>query len=245
MTLRFINISKTCPLPYGLKVVLDDISATIPSGTISALIGPSGGGKTTLLRLLNRLDDPTSGKIFLDEQDITTIDPLLLRRTVSLLPQKPLMFPGTVRDNLRMPLALHGLPQKTDTQQDELLRRCQLEPELLGQIAKTLSIGQQQRVALARTLLLEPQVLLLDEPTGALDRRTADRLANLLIESGLTVVMISHDLRLCERVATQLLYLENGKLIETGPPTRLLNHPRSVALRDFLAEPETVKVADE
>jgi putative ABC transport system ATP-binding protein len=245
MTLRFANICKKLLLPYGLKVVLDDISATIPTGTITALIGPSGGGKTTLLRLLNRLDDPTSGKIFLDGQDITAINPLLLRRTVSLLPQKPVMFPGTVRDNLQAPLTLHGLPQKTDKQQNELLGRCQLEPELLGQIAQTLSIGQQQRVALARTLLLEPLVLLLDEPTGALDRRTADRLANLLIESGLTIVMISHDLRLCERVATQLLYLEDGRLIETGSPAQLLNHPQSVALRDFLAEPEKVKVADE
>lgn len=225
--------------------ILRGLSMVVSADKLTVVVGPSGGGKSTLVRLLNRLEEPDGGRILLFGEEIGGLDPLVLRRRVGVVPQKPFMFSGSVFDNLRMPFLLREeTPPAADS---DFLRRtldlCRVDLELLPREARSLSLGQQQRVALARTLLTNPEVLLLDEPTSALDRPTADRLAATLREicrsRRLTILMVTHDLRLAERVADHLAYLEGGEILEEGQPEALLKHPRTEQLRRFLAEPES------
>jgi putative ABC transport system ATP-binding protein len=151
-------------------------------------MGPSGAGKTTLLRLLNRLDDPDDGAVFLQGRDVRAYDVLDLRRRVQMVGQVPITFPGTVADNVG-PGAVH------------LLTHVGLSPDLARREADRLSVGEAQRMALARSLALSPDVLALDEPTSALDmvnKEGIERLIRQLADSGLTVVMVSHDPRHAE-----------------------------------------------
>jgi len=228
------------------RTILNQLSFNVGRGRISVIVGPSGGGKSSLVRLLNRLEDPQSGRILLDEVDIATLDPLQLRRRVGLVLQKPTMFPGTVLDNLQRPFQLRreSVPDAAAVSLRQTLDLCRLEVALLTQPARTLSAGQQQRVNLARTLIAGPEVLVLDEPTSALDRPTGDRLAASLKEicrtTGMTLLMVTHDLRLAERIADHLGYLEAGQILEQGPAARLLKQPASPELQRFLAEPPSL-----
>lgn len=240
-------VRKSRHRPDGQTVaILRGLSMVVPNGELTVVVGPSGGGKSTLVRLLNRLEDPDSGRILLFGEDIGRLDPLALRRRVGLVSQKPFMFAGSVLDNLQIPFSLREEPPPAAASEalQTTVALCRLEAELLSREARSLSLGQQQRVALARTLLTGPDVLLLDEPTSALDRPTADRLAATLREicrsRRLTILMVTHDLRLTERVADHLAYLEGGEILEEGRPEELFNHPRTEQLRRFLAEPETV-----
>lgn len=225
--------------------ILHGLSLAVPAGELTVVVGPSGGGKSTLVRLLNRLEEADGGQILLFGEPIAALDPLALRRRVGLATQKPFMFPGSVLDNLQHPFRLReeSPPPAGSEALRSVLALCRLDPELLPRDARSLSLGQQQRVALARTLLPNPEVLLLDEPTSALDRPTADRLAATLREicrsRRLAILMVTHDLRLAGRVADHLAYLEGGTILEEGRPDQLLNHPRSEQLRRFLAEPES------
>lgn len=227
--------------------ILRGLSLAAPAGELTAIVGPSGGGKSTLVRLLNRLEEPDGGRILLFGEEIAGLDPLTLRRRVGLAPQKTFMFEGSVLDNLQRSFLLREEPLPAADSEALLfvLALCRLDPELLSRDARSLSLGQQQRVALARTLITGPEVLLLDEPTSSLDRPTADRLAATLREicrsRRLTILMVTHDLRLAGRVADHLAYLEAGEILEEGRPEELLNHPRSESLRRFLAEPESIE----
>jgi putative ABC transport system ATP-binding protein len=238
------NICKCRPLPEGREVaVLQDVSLQLPAERVTVLIGPSGCGKTTLLRLLNRLEEPTSGRILLRGEDIACSDPLQLRQRVALLPQKPFMFPGTVADNLRRPFVYRrqSAPACDHPRWRQALEYAGLPEDLLRHQAGQLSVGQQQRVALARCLLTEPEVLLLDEPTSALDRPTSDRLAGSIRElcrqRALPVLLVTHDLWLAERVADDLVFLAAGQVAEQGPAPALLQHPQTESLRRFLVQP--------
>lgn len=237
-----LQIDEVCSVRRGPdgrdRTILDHLSFTVERGRISVIVGPSGGGKSSLVRLLNRLEDPRSGRILLDGVDIASLDPLQLRRRVGLVLQKPVMFAGSVLDNLQRSFLLrHEDPPAAEA----TLRLCGLSSDLLPQEARTLSLGQQQRVNLARTLIGGTEVLVLDEPTSALDRPTGDRLAATLKElcrsTGLTLLMVTHDLRLAERIADHLGYLEAGRILEQGPAGRMLHQPQSPELQRFLAEP--------
>ncbi|QXE84856.1 ATP-binding cassette domain-containing protein [Geomonas nitrogeniifigens] len=227
----------------GSVLLLADVSLSAKSGEISAIIGPSGGGKSTLIRLINRLADPSEGRIEVGGTDIAAMDPLQLRRLVALVPQKPFMFEGTVLDNLQMPFRYrHEAPPAAQSAEiAEVLALARLDRELLERDARSLSLGQQQRVGVARALITKPQVLLLDEPTSALDRRTSDALAATLREicrgRSLAMIMVTHDLRLTEKVADYCFYLEAGRIIEQGRAVELLAHPASMELKRFLSEP--------
>lgn len=237
------EVRKTRPGPGGEpREILRGIDLTVPAGEVSVIFGPSGGGKSTLVRLLNRLEDPSEGRIRFRGRPLSEIPPLQLRRQVALMLQKPFMFPGTVADNLRYPFRLRGepLPAVDSAAVGQVLELCRIETGLLAQDARTLSLGQQQRVSLARTLLPGPAVLVLDEPTSALDRPTGDLLGETLRricrEDQRTVVLVTHDLRLVERTADRAAYLEAGRIVESGPAASLLEHPAGDALRRFLGK---------
>ncbi|OEU62328.1 MAG: ABC transporter [Desulfuromonadales bacterium C00003094] len=223
--------------------VLQDVDLTLQAGRITVVIGPSGGGKSTLVRLLNRLEEPSSGQVLLNGRDVRHYDPLQLRRQVALVAQKPFVFSGTVLHNLQRPFVFQGrtLPTEDDPQLRELLALCQLPTDWLQRDARSLSVGQQQRLCLARSLATGPEVLLLDEPTSALDRPTVTSLADSLREAcrklRLAVLLVTHDLHLANIIADQLTYLEDGRILEQGLPAELFSRPRSVALQGFLALP--------
>ncbi len=163
-------------------------SAVIPAEGLTAIVGPSGAGKSTLLRLLNRLDDPDDGTVRFEGRDVRDYDVLELRRRVQIVGQVPVTFPGTVTDNIG-----------ADT--PALLGRVGLDPSLAMREADRLSVGEAQRMALARSLALAPDVLALDEPTSALDtasKEGIERLIRQLADSGLTVVMVTHEPRQAE-----------------------------------------------
>lgn len=244
LTVRLEKIGVVRRNRQGAEVeILRDVSFSAGSGQITAVIGPSGGGKSSLIRLINRLAEPSSGAVYLGETDIVRLDPLELRRTVALVPQKPFMFEGTIIDNLQRPfLYRQQTPPGADREEvRHSLALARLDQSLLERDARSLSLGEQQRVSLARALITRPRVLLLDEPTSALDRRTADSLAatfqDICRSERLTVIMVTHDLRLVNRAADYCLYLEAGRILEEGSVGELLARPRSEELRRFLAEP--------
>ncbi|CAN0907771.1 ABC transporter I family member 17, partial [Linum grandiflorum] len=169
----------------------------LPSAQIVGIIGPSGSGKSTLLRSLNRLWEPPSSTVFLDGRDITDIDVLSLRRKVGMLFQLPALFQGTVADNVRYGKKI------SDKEVYNLLAMADLDSSFYGKSGSELSVGQQQRVALARMLANDPEVLLLDEPTSVLDPISTQNVEDVLIklkeERGMTVVMVSHSVKQIQR----------------------------------------------
>ena len=165
--------------------IVKGFSAEIPAAGLTAMVGPSGAGKTTLLRLLNRLDDPDDGCVLFEGRDVRDYPVLELRQRVQSVGQVPVTFPGTVADNI-------------GAATNELLERVGLDATLAGREADRLSVGEAQRMCLARSLALHPDVLALDEPTSALDTLSKggiERLIRGLADSGLTVIMVTHDPR--------------------------------------------------
>ena len=231
------------------RTILTDISFSALRGEITAIVGPSGGGKSSLIRLINRLNDPTAGNILLDGKNIRELDPLVLRRQVAMVQQKPFMFEGTVLTNLQRPFLFREsiLPDAVSSEVRLALELAQLKPEYLERDARSLSVGEQQRVSLARALVTGPAVLLLDEPTSALDRPTGDRLAATLQEicgtQQLTAILVTHDLRLAGK-ADKLIFLEGGRIREQGTPEQLLKAPGSMELRRFLDAPQEAEGVD-
>lgn len=227
------------------QLILDDLCCSARSGEITTIVGPSGSGKSTLIRLINRLSDPTAGTVYLGGRDSAMLDPLQLRSQVAMVLQKPFLFEGTVLTNLQRPFLYRTatLPGPDSIELLRSLELARLSPTLLDRDARTLSLGEQQRVSLARALITSPAVLLLDEPTSALDRPTADHLAATFREicqaRQLTLILVTHDLRLAEKISDYLYFLVGGRMLEEGKTAALLSSPRSEALRNFLGEPAT------
>jgi putative ABC transport system ATP-binding protein len=198
------------------RVVFEGLRADLAEGA-TGIVGPSGVGKSTLLRLLNRLADPSAGTVRYRGRDLREHDVLKLRREVGLVPQLPALLEGTVADNV-----LFG-PRLAKRAADvaESLRLAGLDPAFEPRRADALSVGEQQRVMLARTLALEPSVLLLDEPTAALDdtsKAAIERtLRDLRERLGLSFVLVTHDLDQAARLADRVLVLEPGALSEAPP----------------------------
>ncbi|MEZ5184473.1 MAG: ATP-binding cassette domain-containing protein [Candidatus Nanopelagicales bacterium] len=196
--------------------ILDGVSDHVHRGETTAVVGPSGSGKSTFLRLLNRFEDPTEGVILLDGQPLSSYEVHALRRRVGLVAQRPTMLAETIVQEVRV-----GRPDLEDAAVVRLLERVALPDVRLGDPTSTLSGGEQQRVALARTLALDPEVLLLDEPTSSLDDISAqavDRIIRSLVDDGLTAVLVSHDLSRVVHVADSVLVLHQGRLVERGRP---------------------------
>ena len=195
---------------------LDGFTAAVPGQGVTALFGPSGSGKSTLLRLCNRLEVPISGRVSFCGKDIAGLDPLSLRRRVGMCFQRPTPFPGTVADNLRV-----ADPGASDARMCETLARVALTGSWLDRDATALSGGEAQRMCLARTLMARPQVLLLDEPTSAVDADAAgviERAVRELAEvDRIPALWVTHDPAQVERAADRVLHIERGRCFGLRP----------------------------
>jgi ABC-type methionine transport system ATPase subunit len=191
--------------------ILKGIDAGMPDGGISCVVGPSGAGKSTLLRAINRLIEPTSGEVYLDGEPTSGMDPLLLRRRAGMVFQLPALFRASVEEAILYGARLAG----RDAEADRLLEMVGLDASFGGRDPQSLSVGQQQRVSVARALALEPEVLLMDEPTSALDeaarRRIEELVRGLNVSLGLTTVVVSHHLDQVERLADHVVLLAAGR----------------------------------
>jgi putative ABC transport system ATP-binding protein len=202
-------------------VVLRDVTIRLPVGA-SSVVGPSGSGKSTLLRLLNRLADPDAGRVVYEGRDVRELDPLELRREVSLVPQLPALMDGTVHDNVAYAPRLAG--HSFDTR--SCLELAGLDPAFADRDASKLSVGEQQRVMLARALALEPRVLLLDEPTSALDEAAREAvegtLRRLRARTGISLVLVTHDIEQARRLADYGVRIGGGPITPPGPMAEVL-----------------------
>ena len=225
------------------RTVLQDVDVTILRNLITVVVGPSGGGKTSLLRLLNRLDDPVQGDILFDGRPIADYAVTALRRRVALVFQTPVMFPGTVSDNLAVAAELgggqpgrrgqhrqngqSGQRDHFDEKANEAMLLAELDPSLLDRPGDELSVGQKQRVNLARALMTSPEVLLLDEPTSALDPETSRALmktiGSLSEVRRLTIVVATHRVSEAREYAHHALVLRDGRVVESGHSERVLS----------------------
>jgi putative ABC transport system ATP-binding protein len=213
-------------LARGSRTVLEDVSCGLPEGA-SCVAGPSGSGKSSLLRLLNRLAEPVSGTVSYRGADVRERDPLELRREVGLVPQLPALLPGTVAENLDFAAQLDGArPEDDGPDVPRLLGLAGLGPDYADRDADRLSVGEQQRAMLARTLAAQPSVLLLDEPTSALDERARDAIESTLRDLrerlGLSLVLVTHDLEQARRMSDWVVRLDRGSVESQGPAEEVL-----------------------
>lgn len=206
------------------KVIVKTVSFFVRAGELLGIVGPSGSGKSSLLRLLNRLDEPTGGTVVLKGVDYRQLPPRELRRRVGMVTQRPFLFPGDVATNLRFGPAQKGemLPEEDI----ELLLQQVGLPGFASQEVSVLSGGEQQRVSLARALANRPEVLLLDEPTSALDEESKTGI-EMLIEAlvrdhGLTCIIVTHDREQARRMCQRVILLEAGRLVQTGSAVEVL-----------------------
>jgi putative ABC transport system ATP-binding protein len=192
--------------------VLDGVDAEVPAQGITCLVGRSGSGKSTMLRLCNRLEVATGGVVRFEGVDVLSLDPLAHRRRVGMVFQRPTPFPGTVRDNLQV-----ACPGAGDDQLGAALARAALDASFLDRVADELSGGESQRMCLARTLVTEPQVLLMDEPTSALDTEATGFLEELACDLAaaaqpVPILWVTHDTAQVDRIADRRLVVEAGKV---------------------------------
>ena len=220
---------------------LDGVTADICKGDVMAVIGPSGGGKSTFLRSLNLLETPTSGSIIFDGVDITgkKVDLPLHRQKMGMVFQHFNLFPNrTILDNLTMaPIKIKKMP-KTEAEEKAmvLLQRVGLADRANDWPAQ-LSDGQKQRVAIVRALAMDPEVMLFDEPTSALDPEMVGEVLEVmkeLAQSGMTMVVVTHEMAFAREVGSRVLFMDAGKIGEQGTPEEIFDHPQSVRLQDFL-----------
>ncbi|MCL2932453.1 MAG: ATP-binding cassette domain-containing protein [Trichodesmium sp. MAG_R03] len=217
------QVSLTAPvIPLYL---LKDISFAVEKGDRVAIVGASGAGKTSLLRLLNKLSSPTSGYIYLENQEYCTIPVIQLRKQVAMVLQESKLLGMSAVEAIAYPLKLRGLKQREIQQRCEYwIQQLNIPESWLSRTELQLSMGQKQLVAIARAAVIQPKILLLDEPTSALDIGSANRVIQILAtlaESEVTVIMVTHQIDLAQKFCTKLLHLEQGELIEDSPSIKV------------------------
>jgi putative ABC transport system ATP-binding protein len=218
--------------------ILKNISLNIDQNDFVVLLGPSGSGKSTLLRLLNGLTSPTTGEIVFHDESIQNLDTIELRKNVGMVFQMPTMINGSVKDNLTLPQNwIKETDSITESELTKILEQVGLNSDFLNKNAKSLSGGEQQRIALARVLLNKPEVLLLDEPTANLDPKLAQKIIELVFELykefNLTVVLISHHRQFIKQFAKQVVYLIDGQIVEIGNSV-IIDNPKTTLAQDFI-----------
>lgn len=233
---------------YGNEQALHNITVDIPDKKITAIIGPSGCGKTTLLKSFNRLIDLTdgirvSGQIFVDGENI--FDPKIeithIRKKMGLLSQRPYPLPMSIYDNVAYGPRIHGVKnkKKLDEIVEHYLRESSLWEEVKDRLsapASKLSIGQQQRLCLARGLAVEPAIILGDEPTSALDPKSSQRIEQRFqeLKNDYTIVIVTHILRQARRLADYVIFLYLGELIEHGPAAEIFENPKQAITKEYI-----------
>lgn len=240
---------KELSLFYGEKKIIDNISLDIPEKKITAIIGPSGCGKTSLLRCVNRLNDliPDSrieGQILFNGKDIYAddVDVVEIRRKIGMIFQKPNPFPKSIFDNVAFGLKINGIKDKSKISKivEESLKDSGLWGEIKFQLntsALELSGGQQQRLCIARTLAIEPEVILMDEPCSALDPTSMLRIEELMkeLKEQYTIILVTHNMQQASRVSDFTGFLYMGKIIEFGDTNQIFTRPKEKLTEDYIS----------
>jgi polar amino acid transport system ATP-binding protein len=228
-------------MAFGPLEVLKGVNISVPAGSITCVIGPSGSGKSTLLRCVNRLQEPKSGDLLLDGESVLKTNPDQLRRRIGLVFQHFNLFPDhTAQQNITLSLRkVKGL-SKADADRIALERLAEVGlSSRADHRPANLSGGQQQRVAIARALAMEPEVMLFDEVTSALDPELVKGVLTLmegLGRRGMTMVVVTHEMNFARRVADQVVFMDEGLVVEAGTPDALFDTPQSPRLQRFLSE---------
>ncbi|UCE65593.1 MAG: ABC transporter ATP-binding protein [Candidatus Zixiibacteriota bacterium] len=231
--LKAENISLVVDNGGTPKNIIAGFSFDFYKGEIYNILGPSGAGKSSLLRLFNRLDEITRGKIYFNGKESSQYNPCLLRRKIGYLFQTPFLFPKTVKDNL------HFVDSSlSDDKMTSMLSEVNLGPDYLLSNVDVLSVGEKQRIALARLFALKSEVILLDEPTSALDEKNSSLLLKLIKNKvsagGIAAIIVIHDPRQVLTYNGEALLIINGKLVEHGPAKELISQPKTESGKSFL-----------
>jgi osmoprotectant transport system ATP-binding protein len=245
--IRLADLTKR--FPGQREPAVDALSMEIPEGEVVIFVGPSGCGKTTTMKLINRLIEPTSGRIFLDGEDVTTVDPDRLRRRIGYVIQQIGLFPHmTIYDNIAtVPRLLRWDRARVRRRVDELLTMVGLDPDTYrNRYPKQLSGGQSQRVGVARAMSADPDVMLMDEPFGAIDPITRDRLQNELLriqgEIKKTIVFVTHDIDEAIKMGDRIAILtEHARIAQYDTPERILTAPADEFVADFIGRGASLK----
>ena len=238
----------TLQFPGAPRPAVDRATATIAPGELVVILGPSGCGKTTLLKMVNRLYEPTAGTIYLNGQDVRQLKVTALRQQIGYVIQQSGLFPHmTVAQNIAVvPKLLGWARPRVQQRVDELLTLVQLPPlEYRQRYPAQLSGGQQQRVGLARALAGDPQVMLMDEPFGAIDAITRtslqDEILRLQRQLQKTILFVSHDVEEALRLADRLMIMEKGQIVQYDTPFEVLTHPANAFVHDLLGTDDIVR----
>lgn len=242
---EFKNVSKIYP---GGKVAVENINLRIERGEFVCFIGTSGGGKTTTLRMINGMLIPTGGDITVDGKNIHDIDPIELRRSIGYVIQNIGLMPHmTIRDNITLvPKLLKWPKEKRDARAKELIKMVELPEEFLDRYPSELSGGQQQRIGVIRALAADQQIILMDEPFGALDPLTREALQRLVKrlqqQMGRTIIMVTHDMDEAIRLADRIVIMDQGHIIQNASPDDVLTHPANEFVANLIG-PERLRQA--
>lgn len=228
---------------FGDHEVLKGISTTIRKGDVLALIGPSGCGKSTFLRSLNLLEIPTSGHVLFEGTDMTdkSVDINHVREKIGMVFQQFNLFPNmTIKENIMLaPVKLNKMTkEEAEKKAMELLKRIGLSDKA-DAYPSQLSGGQKQRIAIARALCMEPDVMLFDEPTSALDPEMVGEVLNVmkdLAKQGMTMVVVTHEMGFAREVASRVIFMDEGRIIEQGTPSQIFDNPQSERTKTFLSK---------
>ncbi|EFS00135.1 betaine/proline/choline family ABC transporter ATP-binding protein [Listeria seeligeri] len=251
--LKFEHVTKTYK---GGKKAVNDLTLSIDKGEFVCFIGPSGCGKTTTMKMINRLIEPTEGKIFINDKDIMAEDPVKLRRSIGYVIQQIGLMPHmTIRENIVLvPKLLKWSEEKKQERAKELIKLVDLPEEFLDRYPYELSGGQQQRIGVLRALAAEQNLILMDEPFGALDPITRDSLQeefkNLQKELGKTIIFVTHDMDEAIKLADRIVIMKAGEIVQFDTPDEILRNPANSFVEDFIgkdrlieAKPDVTQVA--
>ncbi|HWT75090.1 MAG TPA: amino acid ABC transporter ATP-binding protein [Mobilitalea sp.] len=235
--------TKNLKKAFGSHMVLNGIDETIQKGEKVVVIGPSGSGKSTFLRCLNLLEVPTEGEIWFENSKITdsSTDINMIRRKMGMVFQQFNLFPHlSVMQNITLAPVQLGIMNKKEAEQKalELLKRIGLT-EKAKAYPNQLSGGQKQRIAIIRALAMNPDVMLFDEPTSALDPEMVGEVLDLMVqlaEEGMTMVVVTHEMRFAKKVANRVLFMDEGKIVEQNNPDDFFDHPTHPRLKEFLSK---------
>ena len=233
---HFVNVT----MAYGSHIVIDKLNLHVEEGQLVVLIGPSGCGKTTTLQLINRLIKPTEGDILVNRQNIKNVDPVELRRKVGYVIQEIGLFPHmTIKQNIEIvPRLLGWDEERKAARTEELIQLVNLDRKYLKRYPSELSGGQQQRIGLLRALAVEPPIILMDEPCGALDPITRESLQNEIValqkRLKKTIVFVTHDMDEAIKIADRIVLMKDGKIVQAAASKELLSNPANEFVEQFI-----------